>query len=163
MMNAVSNLIFVHGLEGSSQGVKAKLLRQIFPGILTPDFRGPLAERMRQLDKFLTGKSGWTIIGSSFGGMMAALYACQHPTQVDKLVLLAPALIWPDFAGDLPESISLPVIIYHGDKDELIPSGVIREIAEKVFLNLTLHLVDDNHGLYKTAQEIDWRKLVRKS
>jgi len=37
-----TRLIFIHGLEGSSQGVKATLLRGLFPGILTPDFRGSL-------------------------------------------------------------------------------------------------------------------------
>ena len=60
--------IFLHGLEGSSQGIKATLLRQLFPGILTPDFSGSLQERMARLSTILGEQRGWTIIGSSFGG-----------------------------------------------------------------------------------------------
>ncbi len=55
-------LILIHGLEGSSQGDKAILLRSKFPRMLTPDFRGSLDERMRQLEYLLGEKSNWTII-----------------------------------------------------------------------------------------------------
>ena len=37
-----ARLIFIHGLEGTSQGVKATLLRGLFPGLLAPDFPGSL-------------------------------------------------------------------------------------------------------------------------
>ena len=51
-------LLFIHGLWGSSQGVKATLLREIFPGILTPDLRGELDERMGELGVVLGKKTG---------------------------------------------------------------------------------------------------------
>ncbi len=159
-MGKQDGMVFIHGLEGSSQGVKATLLRGIFPEILTPDFQGSLDDRMADLEALLAGKNGWKIIGSSFGGLMAALFACRCPSLVDRLILLAPALIWPDFANNLPAPISLPVIVYHGSKDEIISLEAVREISNKVFLNLTFHVVDDDHGLYQTVHAIDWRNLM---
>ncbi|OGO29678.1 MAG: hypothetical protein A2Z16_15280 [Chloroflexi bacterium RBG_16_54_18] len=155
-----SHLIFLHGLEGTSQGEKANLLRGLFPGMLIPDFRGDLGQRMEALYAVLGKDQGWTIIGSSFGGLMGALFACQHPAQVRKLVLMAPALIWPDFANASPTAIDVPTIIYHGNRDEIVPLIPVRQIAERVFRNLTFKIVDDDHGLYKTALEIDWKGIV---
>ncbi|MBU0511396.1 MAG: alpha/beta hydrolase [Chloroflexi bacterium] len=166
-MTNTRQLIFIHGLEGSSQGVKARLLRGIFTGILTPDFRGSLAERMEHLTAILipaeTGASEppqWIIIGSSFGGLMGALFTCHHPDRVRKLILLAPALVWPEFASHSPEPVSVPTVVYHGERDEVIPLDLVQPLAEKVFLNLTFHAVDDDHGLYKTGHAIDWPALV---
>ena len=153
-------LIFLHGLEGSSRGVKATLLRGLFPHILTPDFSGSLDERMDQLRAILGGNAIWTMVGSSFGGLMASLFACQRPQQVNKLVLLAPALVWPDFASSPPAPISVPTTIYHGSKDEIIPVVLTQKLAKQVFLNLTFHVVDDDHGLYKTVHAIDWVELL---
>jgi pimeloyl-ACP methyl ester carboxylesterase len=152
-------LLFIHGLWGSSQGVKATLLREIFPAILTPDLRGELHERMEELGMILGKKTGWTIIGSSLGGLMATMFTCQSPDQVAKLILFAPALILPDFADSLPEPISVPTVVYHGSRDNIVPLEQVKEIAGRVFLNLTFNTVDDDHGLYKTVHEIDWRTL----
>jgi pimeloyl-ACP methyl ester carboxylesterase len=154
------SLIFLHGLEGSSQGVKATLLRGIFPGILTPDFHGDLNNRMQQLDAILEYRNGWRMIGSSFGGLMAALFACRHPERVDRLILLAPALIWPDFAMQPPEQIDLPVVVIHGRHDTIVPLEATRPLAERVFTNLSFQVVDDDHGLYKTVHELDWLSLL---
>lgn len=159
-MTTKQNLIFIHGLMGSSQGTKAALLRGLFPGILTPDFSGSLDERMRGLRGILDDVGVWTMIGSSFGGLMAAVYACKRPHQVERLVLLAPALIWPEFADDPPGPVDLPVTIYHGSQDKIIPLEAVRPLAERVFRNLSFNVVDDDHGLHKTIHEIDWHTLL---
>jgi pimeloyl-ACP methyl ester carboxylesterase len=156
-----NRLIYLHGLMGSSQGDKATFLRGLFPNILTPDFSGSLQERMTSLYGIIGDRAGWTMIGSSFGGLMAAMFACQRPNQVEKLVLLAPALIWPDFAANPPAPIDVPVTIYHGSRDQHIPLGVVRKLAEQVFLNLSFNVVDDDHGLYQTMRMIDWEKEIR--
>jgi pimeloyl-ACP methyl ester carboxylesterase len=157
------NILFIHGLEGTSQGEKATLLRGIFPDILTPDFRGVLEERMAQLREIIGDSHGWTMIGSSFGGLMAAMFACKHPSQVEKLVLLAPALIWPDFAANPPAPIDVPTVIFHGSLDPIIPLEAVRSLAQKVFHSLEFHAVADDHGLYKTIHEIDWVSLLGSS
>ena len=162
MNNPTNRHIFIHGLISSGQSYKANLLRGFFPDILTPDFEGSLEERLAQLESILSDLSGWVIIGSSFGGLMGAIFTCQHPQQVDKLILLAPALIWPEFAQSppAPVSVSVPTVVYHGLNDELIPVDLVRPLAEGVFTDLTFHAVDDDHGLKATVQAIDWRALV---
>jgi predicted esterase YcpF (UPF0227 family) len=153
-------LIFIHGSESSSQTYKATLLRDLFPGMIIPDFTGDLPERMVQLESLLGDKTGWILIGSSLGGLMAALFAMQHPSQVRKLVLLAPALTLPGFTRTLPSQISTPTIIIQGNQDELIPLEPSRKLAEKVFTKLNYIIVNDNHRLHKTAEELEWGKLL---
>jgi pimeloyl-ACP methyl ester carboxylesterase len=160
MVTLLKNIIFIHGLEGTSQGVKASLLRGIYPEILTPDFRGDLAARMAYLNEIVAQKKDWTMIGSSFGGLMAALFTCQHPQRVRKAVLLAPALILFQEQDFPKQPVNVPVTIYHGERDTIIPLHAVRPIAEKLFVNLVFHQVDDDHGLYKTVHEIDWQKLL---
>lgn len=159
-MGKQDGIVYIHGLGSSGQGDKATLLRGIFPEILTPDFRGSLDDRMAELETMLAGMANWKIIGSSFGGLMGAMFACRYPSRVERLILLSPALIWPDFVNNLPAPISIPVVVYHGKKDDLISLEAVKGIADKVFLNLTFHPVDDDHGLYQTVRAIDWRNLM---
>ena len=154
-----NRLLYIHGLEGTSQGVKAQLLRRIFPKILIPDFTGDLETRMIALETILGSRHDWTIIGSSFGGLMAALFASQHPAQVSRLILLAPALIWPDFASQ-PPSIDIPTVIYHGRQDMIVPIDIVQRLAEQVFTRLEFHAVDDDHGLHKTVHSLDWESIL---
>jgi pimeloyl-ACP methyl ester carboxylesterase len=151
-----AHLIFIHGLDGSSQGQKATLLRGLFSDMLIPDFRGTFQERMAVLGPILGSQPGWTIIGSSYGGLMGAIFTCEHPDQVRKLVLMAPALILPEFAQNPPMPVDVPTLIYHGRRDEIVPLEPVRLLAGQVFRNLTFNAVDDDHGLYKTAHSIDW-------
>ena len=47
------------------------------------------------------------LIGHSFGGFLAALYAAEFPERVEKLILIAPAsvLVMPQTGGDLFEAV----------------------------------------------------------
>ena len=155
-------ILFIHGLMSSSQGIKAVMLRGLFPHILIPNFEGALDERMAQLAPILADGSDWTIIGSSMGGLMGAIFACQHPQQVQKLILLAPALIWPDFADHPPAPISTPTIVYHGRRDTVVPLEPVRVLCERVFINLTFHAVDDDPRLLETVQVINWPSLLNR-
>jgi len=128
--------------------------------MLVPDFFGDLPERMKQLEAILGAKNGWTLVGSSLGGLMAALFAMQHPGQVRKLVLLAPALILTEFTENQAARIFIPTVIIQGVQDDLIPLEPARKLAEKVFQNLNYMVVDDDHRLHKTAEELDWRKIL---
>src|SRR3989304_541677 len=95
----VKRLIYHHGSESASKRGKARQFREWFSGMLTPDFKGPLEERMSQLPPILSDKTNWTLIGSSLGGLMGVTFAQDHPTQVRKLILLAPALTLDPFAS----------------------------------------------------------------
>jgi pimeloyl-ACP methyl ester carboxylesterase len=156
-----THLLYIHGSSGDkSQTYKARLLRGIFPGMLVPDFDGDLPERMEQLEAILGNETGWSLVGSSLGGLMAALFATQHPDQVRKLLLLAPALILPEFAEGRDFRVDIPTVIIQGTQDEFIPLEPTRKLAEQVFTNLTFIVVDDNHRLHKTAEGLDWEKLL---
>lgn len=152
--------IFIHGLMSSGKGYKGQLLRRALPGILTPDFSGDLDERMQQLAPILSSALDWTIIGSSFGGLMGALFTCSNPLRVSRLILLAPALTHPRFADSPPKPIRVPTVVYHGRYDDLIPLAEARTLAEQVFSRLTFHDVDDDHRLHKTVEDLDWPKLA---
>lgn len=154
-------LIYLHGLLSNSQGFKATRLRQIFPHLITPDFEGSLEERMARLHTILGDTTGWVIIGSSLGGLMAAMFTCQHPHQVARLILLAPALIWPDFVAAPPPPVAVPTVIYHGRDDTVVPLESVQTIAPQIFTNLTFHVVEDDHGLHATVMAIDWPRLVQ--
>jgi pimeloyl-ACP methyl ester carboxylesterase len=154
-------MIFLHGLESSSQTYKASIIRKSFPELIVPDFTGPLEKRMNALYPILGDKKDWTIIGSSYGGLMGAIFTCEHPEQVRKQVLLAPALMLPQFASYLDrEPVSVPTAIVHGKQDTIVPFEEVREIAKKVFTNLTYKIVDDDHRLHKTTDILDWKKVL---
>jgi len=155
--------IFVHGQESSSQGTKGLFFRGLFPEMIIPDFVGDVSTRMSKLNKILLDKKekGITMIGSSLGGLMAALYAFQNQDRMRKLILLAPALNLPELNPYLSEKLTIPVYVFHGKEDELIPPKLIRTIAEKVYTNLTFNLVDDDHRLSRTFTSIDWPQLIK--
>ena len=81
--------IFLHGLDSSSQGTKGSWFRQNFPDMLLPDFTGSFSERLAKLQCITAGHEDLIMIGSSFGGMMAAAFALERPGQVKRLILLA--------------------------------------------------------------------------
>jgi pimeloyl-ACP methyl ester carboxylesterase len=115
---------------------------------------------MQALQAILGRRAGWTLIGSSLGGLMAALFTCQHPAQVRKLVLLAPALILPEFSTEPPAPVDVPTVVYHGSRDNVVPLEPTRRLAEQVFRKLVFHVVDDEHRLFKTMQAVDWKAVV---
>ena len=156
-----STILFIHGSGGDkSQTYKACILRGIFPGMITPDFSGDVTQRMAQLEDILGRKKGWNLIGSSLGGLMAALYTTKHPSRVRKLILLAPALVLPEFADHLPDPIDVPTMIIHGTRDEIVPLKSVRDLAQKVFTNFHYLIVEDDHRLHITAEAVDWRALL---
>lgn len=91
---------------------------------------------------------------------MAAIFACENPRRVTKLILLAPALTFPDFEPYLHHRIEIPVAVYHGKKDDVMPAAPTYEVARKIFGNLAFNAVDDDHILRKTFECIDWDNLL---
>ena len=152
--------IFIHGLESSNKGTKAVFFRERFPDMIVPTFTGNLQERMKSLESILSGKSGIRLVGSSFGGLMASLFAFNHQAIVKKMILLAPAINFMEFAALKNETVSFPVWVYHGKADEVIPLSEVEPIARKAFSNLSFNAVDDDHFLHKTFPIIDWEVLL---
>ena len=157
-----TKLIYLHGLESDSKSGKARQFREWYPGMLTPDFKGSFEERMIQLHPILEGDSGWTIIGSSYGGLMGTVFTCTNPTKVRKLILLAPALLRDAFGVYLDlQPVSVSTVVIHGTQDDVVPLESAREVAESLFTNLDYIVVDDSHRLHNTIQQLDWNEIFK--
>jgi Predicted esterase len=154
-------LIYLHGSDSDSNSGKARLFREWFPGMLTPDFIGSFDDRMAQLHSILSAKNDWTLIGSSYGGLMGTVFTLDHPTQVRKLILLAPALMLDPLASLAnPQPVSVPTILIHGTADDVVPPEPVRAMAKRLFTNLTYISVDDGHRLQKAVHELDWKIIL---
>jgi pimeloyl-ACP methyl ester carboxylesterase len=152
--------VFIHGLESNNQGTKAVYFRKNFPGMLTPNFPGSLEERMAKLRALLSEKSDILLVGSSFGGLMASIFAMQNEPRVKRLILLAPAINLVEFTPYRDRKVQIPVHLYHGRQDEVISLEGVQSVARQVFSDLTFHAVDDDHYLHKTFEKIEWDTLL---
>ena len=89
--------LFLHGLDSSILGTKAQWFQRHFPRVRLQNYTGDLAERLAQLEAQVAGLDRLMLVGSSFGGLMAACFALRSPERCRRLVLLAPALNFADF------------------------------------------------------------------
>jgi pimeloyl-ACP methyl ester carboxylesterase len=103
-----TNVFFLHGFGSSPQSTKAGYLaRRLVPHGITlriPDFNQPEFATMtmtRMLDQLTDelaapGNAGGPValVGSSLGGTLAILAAARLVPQVDRMVLLAPAVMF---------------------------------------------------------------------
>lgn len=152
--------VFIHGLESSGQGAKGQYFRAHYPDMLIEDYEGPFEARMLKLNRLLEGKDNLILVGSSYGGLMAAVFACDHPERVKKMILLAPALMLPQFDSCQKKRLSLPVVLYHGKQDNIVPPESTRKIAEEVFTNLFYYAVTDDHSLHGHFEKMPWNCLL---
>lgn len=128
--------------------------------MIVEDFTGNFEERMAKLNVLLKNKDDLILVGSSYGGLMASVFACRTRKKIKKLVLLAPALNHMPSEARGRIKLDFPVTIYHGDRDNVVPPGPVYEIAQKMFTDLTYHLVDDDHSLHQTFYTIAWDELL---
>jgi predicted esterase len=155
-----NQLVFIHGLESTAQGNKGQFFRQFFPQMIIEDYTGDFAARMRKLEALLSGKNDLILVGSSYGGLMAAQYAIDNEDKIKKMILLAPALNLLEFKPPVHTKLPLPIIIYHGTGDDIVNPYTVKTIALRYFSNLEHHLVDDDHSLHKIFPVLDWKKLL---
>ena len=153
-------LVFIHGLESTSQGNKAQYFRKSFPEMIIEDYTGNLETRMQKLRRILKGKNNLVLVGSSYGGLMAAQFALEEESRVQKLILLAPALDIEGFEKAVVKKLHMPVILYHGTKDEVVNPYAVKKIAENTFARLEHHFVDDDHPLGSIFPTLPWSQLL---
>ncbi len=152
--------IFIHGLESSDKGTKSVFFKQKYPDMVAPNFSGGLPERMEKLGDILSGKTGIRLVGSRFGGLMGTIFTMENEPRVDKLILLAPAINLMAEIDQFQKKISVPVWIYHGSDDDVIPLDKVEAVARNMFRNLSFQKVEDDHFLHKTFKTIDWDGLL---
>jgi Predicted esterase len=153
--------VFIHGLESSSQGAKGVFFRSKYPDMIIEDFIGTFQERMNKLNNLLINKTDLVLVGSSYGGLMATVYTFNNEEKIKKLILLAPALNIEEFTMVYcNKKPHIPVVIYHGKNDDVVPPFSVRDIAQAIFTNLHHTMVNDDHSLHRTFSLMDWDTLL---
>lgn len=105
-------ILYLHGFASGPQSGKAQWFRRAFaesgvdleiPNLVEGDFEDLTISGQLAVIENVAKAEPVSIIGSSMGGYLAALYASHHP-EVKSLVLLAPAFHfpqrWPDELGE---------------------------------------------------------------
>ena len=144
-------IVFAHGLEGSPQGWKSQRLRGLGLPFSCLDLRGvPLQGRLEQVDEQTRG-GGILLVGSSYGGLVAAVLAQRHPERFTGLVLCAPALGLREAPTLAPETLvapaGIPTVVIHGLRDNVVPIEDSRRYVARSGAGVVLHEVDDGHPL----------------
>ncbi len=154
----MTTLYFLHGLDSSGRGTKGTYLKKHFPNINCPDFSGTLADRLDRFYELCRDQNDLVLVGSSYGGLMAACHAMKFPQQVARIVLLAPALNYESF--EPPEiKLAIPTLLVMGKDDDVCPPVLIEPLAQKTFSRLETILADDDHMLHNTFQNLPWSDL----
>jgi pimeloyl-ACP methyl ester carboxylesterase len=153
--------VFIHGLESTSRGTKGTFFSERYPGMIVEDYPGSFARRMKKLERLLAKKQSLILVGSSYGGLMATVYAYRYEERVKKLILLAPALHLEPFRPYQNRKLHTPITIFHGKQDDVVPLAAIRTLADRLFLAHTFHSVEDDHPLHRTFAAMPWDELLR--
>jgi len=140
------HVVFLHGLETGPHGAKFHALQRVVPDLLAPSCEGILDidRRLAVIERELGGNSQLLLVGSSFGGLAAVLFASRHPERVSGCVLCAPAV----HGLDLDELTHLPAetVIIHGRHDDVVPLAASEALAAR-FPSVRLLVVEDEHRL----------------
>lgn len=150
---------FIHGLEGSPQGRKARLLAEHFdartPAMKTGDFEGCVRRQAEEAARFQPD----VLAGSSFGGGVAVALL-QRGLWRGPTLLLAPAALHQGLELRLPEGVR--VWIVHGTRDDLVDPGESRTLARTGTPGLVRLLeVNDDHALSHSTGSGDLLRWVR--
>jgi alpha-beta hydrolase superfamily lysophospholipase len=150
---------FAHGLEGSSQGAKARFFSSHFeastPVMDTRDFEACVAVHRRAIDAF----SPDVVVGSSFGGAVVIRLLADGVWRGPTL-LLAPAPGAFGLEARIPEGV--PVLIVHGLRDTVVDPKGSRILAQSGTPSLVrLVEVDDDHRLQTLVDSGRLADLVR--
>ncbi len=151
--------LFLHGLDSSIQGTKARWFRQFFPQVRMRDYNGDLHQRLAQLEEQVQGLAPLILVGSSFGGLMATCFAVNHPERCRRLVLLAPALNLNEYRPPTKKT-GVPTLLVMGRHDTVCPPKLVRPQAEATFSRLEIRIEDDDHLLHTSFPALDWPNLL---
>ncbi len=150
---------FLHGLDSSIQGTKAQWFARRFPEVRMHNYDGDLDRRLAQLEAQVAGLDRLVLVGSSFGGLMAACFARRHPERCHRLVLLAPALNFGEYQPP-PNPLAVPALLAIGEHDTVCPPHLVLPQARATFANLEVRIEDDDHMLHRTFPLLDWASLL---
>jgi alpha/beta superfamily hydrolase len=140
---------FIHGLESSPSGIKARLFAEHFtaitPAMDTRDFDSCVVLQERTIAEFRPD----VLVGSSFGGAVAVELLHRGVWRGPTLLLAQAALRFARH-DTLPEGIR--VWLVHGTADTVVDVEDSRRLARTGSSDLVrLIEVDDDHSLHQTV------------
>lgn len=167
-------LYYIHGYQSSSTGEKAILFKKTLGAIPIVYHTGSpenlvISQCLNRISHVLENDDHVILIGSSFGGFLAASIALTHSTVV-QLVLLNPAIIPPEtdlfMIKGMPlrilkemkdvrlfkEKISANIIILRGKQDDIVPDEWILQFTKAQQANIRVY--DDDHRFSKNLQKL---------
>jgi pimeloyl-ACP methyl ester carboxylesterase len=150
-MGSALRVQFVHGLESSPQGAKARLFARHFdaqtPAMDTRDFEGSIEAQADALRRFAPD----VLVGSSYGGAVVVAML-QRGLWRGPTLLLAQAAQRRGQPAWLPEDVD--VWLVHGLRDAIVPPADSRELARGGSPGrVRLIEVDDDHSLHATLED----------
>ena len=150
---------FVHGLEGSPRGAKARLFARHFdastPAMDTGDFASCVGLQAAEIERF--GPD--VLVGSSFGGAVV-VELLRRAAWSGPTLLLAQAALRRDAGAALPTGVR--VWLVHGRRDAIVPPEDSRRLARTGSPELVrLVEVDDDHALHGLVASGELVTLVR--
>ena len=159
-------LVWAHGLWGSPNGSKITAIKNSGIEVVAPNFNEmELIDRITLIEKVID-EGNIVLAGSSWGGLACALVAQRKPDKIKGLLLLAPALHYPEHPNDNPENLiapeNIPVVIIHSTTDDIVPISASRDYLERSKENVKLIEVEDNHVLENSIELIisESKKLI---
>ena len=138
-------LIWAHGLWGSPNGSKITAIRDSGIEVISHDFNDMEVGNV-------------VLAGSSWGGLACALAAQRKSDKLKGLLLLAPALHYPEPPNNNPEDLvapkEVPVTIIHSIEDDIVPISASKDYIKRSGNNIKLIEVKDNHVLENSIELI---------
>jgi len=137
---------FIHGLEGSPQGNKARALAAAFeattPAMDTSNFEACVALHAETIRRFEPD----VLVGSSFGGAVAVALL-QREQWSGPTLLLAQAALRQGLRARLP--LGVRVWMVHAGGDDIVPIADSRRLARSGTRGyVRLFEVEDDHALH---------------
>jgi pimeloyl-ACP methyl ester carboxylesterase len=151
-------LVWAHGLWGSPNGSKITAIRESGIEVIAPDFNEmELIDRVELIEETIEA-GDFVLAGSSWGGLACALAAQRKSDKLKGLLLLAPALHYPEPPNNNPEDLiapkEVPVTIIHSIEDDIVPISASKDYIERSGNNIKLIEVNDNHVLENSIELI---------
>ncbi|MDH4049656.1 MAG: alpha/beta hydrolase [Gammaproteobacteria bacterium] len=149
---------FSHGQESGPWGTKiramAESVKSLGCRVESVDYQG-IADPTDRVDKLIAqcrdASESLILVGSSMGGHVAT--AAAAAVNAAGLFVLAPAYYMPGHEDLTPAPPSIPIVIVHGWRDDVVP--VENSIRFASQCRATLHLIDGDHRLTENIEEIN--------